>query len=529
VQSLHRRLPAERISELIDARRGLSDSEVLHRRARYGSNLIVESTSRGWRNVLKETLRDPMLWFLAGTSAMFAFVDEWIEALIMLVALVPLLGMDAFLNRRTSASVEGLTARLATQATVERSGATKVVDSFEVVPGDLVIVRLGESFPADGVLIAADDIQVDESSLTGESLPVRKAVLPALPPLDTEPSVNGRHWGLAGTRLLTGQGLLRVVYTGSETLYGEIVRSAKIEASGRTPLQESVAGLVSVLVVAASVVCVAVAWVRWQQGHGLLDALLSAVTLAVAALPEEFPIVFAFFMGVGVYRLAMKQALVRRAVVVENIGRVNCICSDKTGTITEGSLRLAHRYAAEGVSESRLVMIGAAASRRETGDPMDIAILDGVSEPLPWTEVARFPYTEGRKRETGIVQESGQLLAAVKGAPEVVIAQCNLAPAEAAGWMARVDAFAREGHKVIACAWRTLHGDQWPGGEPDKSFNFAGVLCFEDPVRPGVTEALRACRSAGIRVVMVNRKSRLSNNRMLPWRHWKNRPRRRSS
>jgi Ca2+-transporting ATPase len=134
---------------------------------------------------------------------------------------------------------------------------------------------------------------------------------------------------------------------------------------------------------------------------------------------------------------------------------------------------------------------------------MDIAILDGVSEPLPWTEVARFPYTEGRKRETGIVQENGELLAAVKGAPEVVIAQCNLAPEEAAGWMARVDSLAREGHKVIACAWRTLRGDQWPGGEPDRNFEFAGALCFEDPVRPGVAEALRACRAAGIRVVMV--------------------------
>ena len=195
----------------------------------------------------------------------------------------------------------------------------------------------GEAFPADGLVVAGERMQTDESALTGEAFPVRKEPLAGLPGHDGEANVDGAFWGFAGTRLLTGEARVRIVYTGGETLYGEIVRSATQGAHARTPLQSAVADLVKVLVVVAVVLCLTLAWVRYRQGHGLVDALLSAMTLAVAALPEEFPVVLTFFLGVGVYRLAKRQALVRRAVVVENIGRVSCICSDKTGTDHAGS------------------------------------------------------------------------------------------------------------------------------------------------------------------------------------------------
>lgn len=500
---MHRRVPLDRLPPQGDMDGGLTDREVEARRSAFGQNLILEEVSGGWLRLLQETLKDPMLWFLAGTSSMFALVGQWTESAVMLAALVPFLGMDAYLNRRTSASIEGLSARLSTQATVERAGNRQVIPAVDIVPGDLVIMGAGEAFPADGIFVSGERMQADESSLTGEAFPVRKAGVGGLPRSDGESLVDGRHWGFAGTRLLTGEGLLRVVYTGGETLYGEIVRSATQGARGRTPLQEAVANLVTVLLVVAGLVCVVMAWVRYQQGHGLLDALLSAVTLAIAALPEEFPVVLTFFMGVGVYRLAKKQALVRRAVVVENIGRVSCICSDKTGTITEGRLQLTHRFPADDLTEERLVLLAAAASRRETGDPMDLAILDSLRGGPPWEQLASFPFTEDRKRETGIVRENGLLLASVKGAAEAVVLLCDLAPEERARWLGRIDELASGGHKVIACAWRTLEGGVWPGGEPDRNFRLAGLLCFEDPVRKGVSEALRSCHDAGIRVIMV--------------------------
>jgi Ca2+-transporting ATPase len=500
---MHRSVPLDRFDGLPGMTNGLAAHQVDAQCARYGQNLILEAAPDGWIWLLQETAKDPMLWFLVGTSGIFAFVGQWTESAVLLAALVPFLGMDAYLNRRTQASIEGLSGRLATQATVERDGCRRVIASVALVPGDLVVIGAGDALPADGLFVRCERVQVDESTLTGEAFPVRKEALAQFPRNDAETRVDGRHWGFAGTRLLTGEALLRVAYTGSETLYGEIVRSATRRARDRTPLQDAVANLVAVLVVGAGLVCLVLAWVRIQQGHGLLDALLSAVTLAVAALPEEFPVVLTFFLGVGVYRLARKQALVRRAVVVENIGRVSCICSDKTGTITEGQLQLTHRCPADGVSDERLLLLAAAASRRETGDPMDSAILDSLNQAPPWALLASFPFTEDRKRETGIVRENGALLAAVKGAPEVVLAQCDLGPVDRARWLAQINEFAGTGHKVIACAWRALDGAVWPGGEPDRNFQLAGLMCFEDPVRAGVREALQACRRAGIRVIMV--------------------------
>jgi Ca2+-transporting ATPase len=500
---MRRTITPDRLEGLPAADQGLTTAQVRPRAARYGRNLIIETVGSGWWLLLRETLKDPMLWFLLGTSALFGFVGEWTEAMILLVALIPFLGMDAFLHRRTHASTEGLSSKLASVATVWRDGLQQIIASTELVPGDLVVVGVGEAFPADGLIVRGERLQSDESALTGEAYPVRKDPLADLPRLDGDAKVESEHWGFAGTRLLTGKAWVRIVYTGGETLYGEIVRSASRGAHARTPLQSAVGNLVTVLVVAAAFMCLILAWVRYQQGHGLLDALLSAVTLAVAALPEEFPVVLTFFLGVGVYRLAKRQALVRRAVVVENIGRVSCICSDKTGTITEGRLRLTHQYPAQEISEERLLQLAAVASRRETGDLMDLAILATLTQPLVGESVASFPFTEDRKRETGILRENSKLLASVKGAPEVVLGLCALTAEQAALWQARIDALASSGHKVIGCAWRELDAAAWPGGEPDQGFRLAGLLAFEDPVRDGVAQALAMCQAAHIHVIMV--------------------------
>ena len=499
-----RTFPQDRLADLDRPEAGLTHAEVAARRARFGENRIVESLRSGWRAVARETLRDPMLWFLLGAGALFGIAGELTESVILLFALIPFVGMDAFLHRRAQASIEGLSSRLATTARAIRDGVAQTIVATELVPGDVVEVNAGEAFPADGVIISVDQVQVDESSLTGESLPVRKGVCAPLPRGERDVPLDGNVWGFAGTRVLAGGARMIVGYTGGETLYGEIVRSAVSGAHERTPLQRAIASLVKILLVAAAVSCIALAWVRLRQGHGMIDALLSALTLAVAALPEEFPVVLTFFLGVGVYRLAKRQALVRRAVVVENIGRVTCICSDKTGTITEGRLSLTHRFAAPDFDDARLTAIAAAASRAETGDPVDTAILAAFDTNAEKIErLTCFPFTEDRKRETAVFREGGRLQAAAKGAPEMVLGLCSVAPDEAARWTAQTESLAASGHKVIACAWRALVEEHWYGGEPGQGFQFAGLLAFEDPVRVGVAESLRTCQVANIQVLMV--------------------------
>jgi P-type Ca2+ transporter type 2C len=488
----------------IDHGAGLSATDVVRRRDIYGRNDIVEGHPRRWRQLVRETARDPMLWFLAATSLAYFLLGQRAEAIVLLIALLPLLGMDALLHYRTAASTESLSARLASRATVERDGAVVDVEVAELVPGDLVRVMAGDWFPADGLIVSGDGMQVDESSLSGESFPVEKRPLAEGDIPGAGEMVPDHHCGFAGTRLLTGAARQRVLCTGAETHYGEIVRSSVVGMGQRTPLQEAIANLVRGLVAGAAAVCLVLAYVRLRQGFGWLDAILSGATLAVAALPEEFPVVFTLFLGVGVYRLAQRKALVRRAVSVENIGRVTCICSDKTGTITAGRLDLTHLLPAGGVSESQLLEVARIASRAGSGDPLDEAIRRLSSpEPVAPAPVALFPFTEGRKRETAITRRpDGRLSAVTKGAGELVLAMTDLSDAERDSWTERLVQYAGEGHKLIGCAWRELD-DDWAGGEPDRGYRFAGLLAFEDPVREGVPEAVRQCRAAGIRVIMV--------------------------
>ncbi|MBX3622773.1 MAG: cation-transporting P-type ATPase [Rhizobacter sp.] len=496
-----RPIPTDKLALLEAGDEGLSAAQVQAQRI-HGFNDIVAHAVSGWRVVARDTARDPMLWFLVLTAGLFGLLGQATESLTLLVALVPLLGMDAFLHRRTSASSAGLASRLASTARVLRDGQWHDIPARELVPGDLVEVAPGEYFPADGLLIAGSGLQADESTLTGESLPVAKQPLTPGTPLSG--GADEAHWGTAGTRLLTGTARLRVVCIGADTRYGEIARSATEGSHARTPLQQAIGELVMVLLGVALVMCAVLAGVRLWHGHGWIDALLSAVTLAVAALPEEFPVVYTFFLGVGVFRLARRKALVRRAVAVENIGRITCIVSDKTGTITAGTLVLAHRTPAEGLDDATVLQVATFAARPEGGDPLDEALHRAMGALPPASRLADFPFTEARRRETVLWRlPQGEVMAFTKGAPETLLALCALDGPARAHWLAQVDDFAGSGHKVIACAQRRLPADADATAEPEGGFAFAGLLAFEDPVRGGVREAIAECMAAGMRVIMV--------------------------
>ncbi|NZA27115.1 cation-transporting P-type ATPase [Luteimonas sp. SJ-92] len=496
-----RQIPRESL-EGSDPGAGLRSGQVAERRRRFGGNDVAEAAPRRWWTVAAASARDPMLWFLLVVSALFLALGDVAEAVVLLAAIVPLLGMDAWLHRRTQVSTEGLASRLAATARVLRDGAWQLLPARDLVPGDVVEVAAGGWVPADGLLLSGGDPQFDESSLTGESFPVRKRALDVSGALPVD--ADASHWAHAGTRLLSGTARLWIVHTGARTQYGEIVRLARASRQARTPLQQSVARLVRWILIAALLFCLLLAAVRLLQGHGPLDALISALVLAVAALPEEFPVVFTLFLGVGVYRLAQRQALVRRAVAVENIGRVTAICSDKTGTLTEGRLRLAEAVPTEGLDGPALLALAASVVDAAGHDPLDQALCAASpSAACGGERLATFPFTEARRRETALFRGSDGLVAVVKGAPETVLAMCAPDSPTQACWRERLDALAARGYKVIACARRALPTGHDPEREPDSGYALAGLLAFGDPVREGVRESVQACLAAGIRVIMV--------------------------
>lgn len=505
-----RTISCDSLTDLPSRESGLTEAEVSAQRARHGSNDIVEMTRHPWLEIALDTARDPMIWFLLGIGLVFLLVDNKSDAIILFVAMLPLVLMDAVLHWRTQASTASLQGQLMSTVTVIRETGETTLDYRDLVPGDLVRVVPGLFLPADGLFQKATDVQIDESVLTGEAFPIPKRPSPLNPFLlagKGDTSIDANTVGYAGTRVLTGTGTLRVLFTGARTQYGDIVHSLATVAHERTPLQKSITTLVQGLVLASTVMCLLLAGVRMAQGHGWLDALLSAAALAIAAIPEEFPVVFAFFLGVGVYRLAQRHALVRRAVSVENIGRVTQICTDKTGTITRGLLRLTHLDPREGLSETELLTAAFAASNPDATDPVDVAIRDIAAERTlaPHTRLRTFPFTEDRKQETAFVRtEDGRSLAYVKGAPETILAQSQLSDEARRHWSTRTAQWAREGHKVLACA-RTILTEEavQQATEPTAGLEFCGLLAFEDPPRPEVAEAMAYCRRHGIGVLMI--------------------------
>jgi len=475
---------------------GITDPEANSLRARFGNNVIAEYQARSARQLAGDTARDPMLWFLLATSLVFAGLGELSDAAVLMLALVPLMGMDFYLHRRTEASLKGLRSALATRAVVIRRSGQRAVAADELVVGDLVWVTAGEAFPADGVIVAGDGLQADQSSLTGEAYPVAKSPMSPGNPVPVE-----GNWVFAGTRLLTGAANVRLLFTGRECLYGEIVAAASGTRDARTPLQLAVARLVRLLLLIAVAICLLLAGIRLYQGHGLVDALLSAAVLAVAAIPEEFPVALTFFLGLGAYRLAKSKALVRRAVAVENIGRVGVICSDKTGTITEGRLRLQELRGFGDTGSERLLELGAMAARETSHDPLDEALRAAVPRlPSGWTLVQTFPFTEARRKEVAVWTGSTGTLAVAKGAPETIASLCQLSPAQIVQFDTVLAELSSSGQKVIGCALR--HGLEHDV-EPTAGFTFAGLIGISDPVREGVRDAVMIARGAGIRVVMV--------------------------
>lgn len=486
---------------------GLTATEVLSQRSLYGTNDIVETVGHPWFELAIETVKDPMIWFLVGIGSVFLMTGNSADGVTLFVAVLPLLLMDAFLHWRTQASTASLKGQLSTRVTVIRDSKESEIDSRQLVPGDVVVVTSGLLLPADGLFLTAQEIQVDESILTGESFPVPKRQAPIDPyglANSGDMTVQAESLCFAGTRVLTGRGKMLTLLTGPRTSYGEVVQSISRMPHERTPLQKSITQLVKILIYIAGAFCLLLAGVRILQGHGWLDALLSAATLAVAAIPEEFPVVFTFFLGVGVYRLAKKRALVRRAVSVENIGRVTQICTDKTGTITVGHLELTHVVAAGSVSEVDLVHVALNASSSDT-DPMDLAIRDWADKRnvSPLQRLKTFPFTEDRRREAVFVRgPRDEVMICMKGAPETILTMSRLTEGEREIWLTRVQELARAGHKVIACA-RLISSSSETSKEPTSGLEFSGLLAFEDPPRPEVADAMSYCRSNGIRVLMI--------------------------
>lgn len=504
-----------------NGRSGLSPAEASERLLRFGPNASAEDGDHGLRNVLRGIAGEPMFLLLLAAAGLYLAIGDLGEGLLLAFFAVVSVGLVTLQQYRGERALQALRAFAVPHARVIRAGEVVRVPATEVVPGDLLLVGEGDRVAADGVLREASGLQVDESLLTGESVPVRKRAGVA----GQEPPVPGGEdspYVFAGTLVVGGHALAEVTTTGARTQMGRIGGSLATIDTQPTPLQRQLGRLVRRFGAAALVLsAVVVLWHGWMRGDWV-QGVLSGLAFAMAMLPEEIPMVLAIFIGMAAWRMARLHVLARRPAVIEALGAASVLCLDKTGTLTENRQRLRRLVTAEGdfdlaapaqlpAAGHQLLEHAVLASRRGGVDPMDLAVLAEGDRSLPadalhpdWEPCREYPLTA----EFPVVARAwrrpdGRFEIAAKGAAESVARLCGLGAGEQAAWFRRVDGLAAAGLRVLAVAGGSAAVRE-PGERPqDHAFTLLGLLAFEDPLRADVPAAVAQARGGGIAVVMI--------------------------
>ena len=504
---------------------GLGEAEAAARLAREGPNELDRERARGLLATAASVLKEPMLLLLVGAAALYLLLGDRLEAIALGVAVVVVVAITLVQERRTERAVAALRDLSAPRALVVRGGARRRVAGREVVRGDLLVLSEGDRVPADGRLVEAVHLEVDESLLTGESVPVRKRAADASAAAAPRPRPGGDDlpevW--AGTLVVRGHGLCEVISTGPRSEMGRIGRSLAALDAGRSALQVEVGRVVRRMAVVGLLLCAALTLLYRATRGGWLEALLAGVALAISMLPEELPVVLTLFMALGAWRISRSRVLTRRLPAIEALGSATVLCADKTGTLTENRMRVARLWAggrAGAVGEGPLpepfhevVELAVLASQRDPFDPMEQAIHRLGSAALAGTEHLHADWTLEREYPLSPAllavshawrdPRGTAVLVAAKGAPEAIADVCHL-PAAAAGQVqAAVAAMAADGLRVLAVAQARAHPGALPEGQHDFDFALAGLVGLADPVRAGVPEAVAECLAAGVRVVMI--------------------------
>jgi len=482
-----------------DIERGLSGEEVKRRLRKYGKNKIADGKGNTPFKVFLRQFANPLVILLVVAAAVSAALGNSLDAT-LIIAIVVINGIFGFIQEyRAEKAIEALRKMGAPRARVVRDGSIVMVPAEELVPGDVIILQEGDVVSADVRLLDTRSLRVDESMLTGESLPVEKTEKKIR---EDAPLQERRNMVYMGTFVVQGQGKGIVVATGENTEMGKIAESMRAVQRRKTSFEREVdelsrfiATLVGVIAAVVAVVLV----VRNPSVEGFLTAVMVSVALAVAAVPEGLPAVVTVTLAIGVRRMAKRKALVRRLSAVEVLGSVDVICTDKTGTITENRMRVEETYG----DVKKMAEIGYfchTLDRGDGGDPTDIAILRWAQQfgPFEGKRVHIVPFDPEKRRMAVVVERGRQRYVYVKGAPETVLPLCSLSPDDREKIAEKVGEFADRGMRVIAMAWKA-----WKGGEMEKDLHFAGIVGLMDPPRRGVAEAVSRAKEAGIRVIMI--------------------------
>ena len=523
---------------------GLSEQNAIARLKDDGYNELPSAQSRNLLSIAWNTIQDPIFLLLVGGGIIYWILGDLQEALILIGFVFFITGISLYQEGKTEHALEALRDLSSPRALVIRDGERKRIAGREVVRGDFLVLAEGDRVSADAIVLSCSNLSTDESLLTGESLPVRKVtavgnVEMARPGGDELPFV------YSGTLVVQGQGIAQVKAIGAQTEMGKIGKALQKIKPETTPLQQEMNRLVSRLFGIALSLCVAIVVIYGFTTRDWLKGVLAGITLAMAILPNEFPVVVTIFLALGAWRISQNHVLARRASAVETVGSATVLCVDKTGTLTLNQMAvqqlLAYNQAensqpydlglhsSEALPEAvhQLVEFCILASQRDPFDPMEKAFKELGDRYLAHTEhlhsdwklLREYPLSPHLLAMSHVWESADDKLyeVAAKGAPEAIADLCHFTPQQQQIMAAQVSAMASQGLRVLGVAKASLVGapppflpphpslnpNHLPEKQHDFPFEFIGLVGLSDPVRPTVAAAIQECHTAGIRVVMI--------------------------
>ena len=492
---------------------GLTSAEAMRLQAQYGKNELTPQKKDSFLKKVFHIILEPMFLLLIVAAVIYFILGEPRDGAIMLIFVVGIISIDVIQEWKTDKTLNALKDLSAPKITVMRDGKEQVIASVDLVAGDLMIIQEGVKIPGDGTLIKCNDLCVDESSLTGEAEGVWKTSTE-----NATPSQDywRKDYCYAGTLVTQGTATVLVNKIGAETEYGKIGMDVALAPDEDTPLQKQTGSLVRLCAGIAAVLFVMVGVFTWFNlpnhtfGARLIESILSGITLAMAMIPEEFPVILTVFLSMGAWRLAKKKSLVRKLPSVETLGAVSVLCVDKTGTITMNMMSVQSTWAKDSDEHSLCQTMGLACET-DAYDPMEKAMLkycnslDITNESLfNGKLVNEYAFTNELKMMGHVWQRNNELIIAAKGSPEKILSICDLTDTEREIAENKILEMSSEGLRVIAVAIANpISESEIPAEITSCHLKLQGLIGLADPPRMSVKQDIAVCNKAGIRVVMI--------------------------
>jgi len=500
---------------------GLTTAQAEKQRSIFGKNELDATRRYPILDSIRDVVTEPMFLLLAVACVLYFLLGDFTEAIMMVVSILFVTGIELYQGNKSERALEALRKFTSAQVTVLRNGKWVALPSEDLVPDDVVSIEEGERIPADGILLEQHDLSIDESVLTGESLPVEKVNSQKLKVKSQQSTVNGQKSTVnsqqstlnllfQGTTVASGKGIFKVTSTGSRSEFGKLGKSIESMDTEKTPLQIQIKGFVKRMAIMGGLAFVLVFALNFWAENDVWKALLFSLTLAMAILPQEIPVAFSAFMGLGAFRMIKFGILAKQPSTVESLGSATVICLDKTGTITENKMSVAE--VADFSGSGRSLEFALWASEPEPFDPMEKAILAGqilaiasAADPRKGFELVKeYPLSGNPPMMAHVWKKQGaQRIIACKGAVERLMDISGVKKDLRDQILSKTEEMARQGYRVLGVASAVLEGNHYPAEQDDFEWKFEGLVAFYDPPKKNVGVVFKKFYKAGIRVIMI--------------------------